>query len=150
MDADAVRGDEVKVVLLGPDRADLLERAALGVFDNEVNPDWSKEFLRDPRHHLAVAIVGETVVGMASAVHYVHPDKPPELWINEVGVAEPFQGQGLGRKLIETLLSRGKALGCRSAWVLTEADNAQAIRLYERVGGERSSVPIMFEFRLES
>ena len=28
----------------------------------------------------------EQIVGFASAVHYVHPDKPPELWINEMGV----------------------------------------------------------------
>jgi hypothetical protein len=36
-----------------------------------------------------MATAGDTVVGFASAVHYVHPDKAPELWINEVGVAEP-------------------------------------------------------------
>ena len=28
-----------------------------------------------------------TMVGFVSAVHYVHPDKGPELWINEVSVS---------------------------------------------------------------
>ena len=58
---------------------------------------WTAEFLADSRHHLAVAVDEGRVVGMASAVHYVHPDKPPELWINEVGVAPTHRGLGIGR-----------------------------------------------------
>jgi hypothetical protein len=57
--------------------------------------------IHDPRHHLAVAVEANVIVGFASEVHYVHPDKPPELWINEVGVV-------------------GHSLGCREPWVLTE------------------------------
>jgi len=48
----------------------------------------------DPRHHLVVA-VEHVVVGFCSAVDYIQPDKPPELWINEVGVAptpQPWRG----------------------------------------------------------
>jgi hypothetical protein len=75
------------VRLLGPGDAAVLDRVVEGVFDNPIDPLWRAEFFADPRHHLAVAIDGDLVVGMASAVHYVHPDKPPELWVNEVGVA---------------------------------------------------------------
>jgi aminoglycoside 6'-N-acetyltransferase I len=87
------------------------------------------------RHHLAVAIDEDRVVGLASAVHYVHPDKAPQLWINEVGVAPPYQGQGIGRRLMERLLDRGRELGCREAWVGTERSNTAVWRLSAAAGG---------------
>lgn len=62
----------------------VLDSVASGVFDEPVEPRLLEEFLRDERHHLAVAIDQGQVVGFASGVHYVHPDKAPELWINEV------------------------------------------------------------------
>jgi hypothetical protein len=64
--------------------ASVLDRVADGVFDGPVDDALRLEFLRDPRHHIAVAIDNGTVVGFASGVHQVHPDKPAELWINEV------------------------------------------------------------------
>ena len=73
-------------VLSGSDLP-LLMNAADDVFDNSVNEKYTREFLADPRHHIVVALFDGAVIGFASAVHYVHPDKPPELWINEVGVA---------------------------------------------------------------
>ena len=87
--------------ILGPGDAAVLDHVAEGVFDNAVDPRWTAEFLADSRHHLAVAVDDGQVVGMASAVHYVHPDKPPELWINEVRVGP------LGR--IGTAMSLGAA-----------------------------------------
>jgi len=64
------------------------------VFDNPINAEWTREFLADPRHHIAVAIDDGLVVGFASGVHYIHPDKPAELWINEVGVAPAHRRRG--------------------------------------------------------
>ena len=81
----------------------VLDHVAPEVFDDHLQPALVAEFLRDDRHHLAVAIDQGEVVGFASGVHYVHPDKPPELWINEVGVAPAHQGQGLGRQLLHAL-----------------------------------------------
>jgi len=121
--------------LLGPGDASVLDNVAPSVFDNAIDPRWTAEFLSDPRHHLAVAIDEGRVVGMASAVHYVHPDKAPQLWINEVGVAPPYQGQGIGRRLMERLLDRGRELDCRAAVVGTERSNTAARRLYAAAGG---------------
>ena len=127
----------------------MLRRVAPGVFDHDVDPGLSAEFLHDPRHHLAVAIEADTVVGFASGVHYVHPDKPAELWINEVGVAPTHQRQGLGRRLLAALFTRGRELGCREAWVLTSPANGAAVRLYEAAGGtDMADPPVMFTFRL--
>ena len=76
---------EIRVLRQGDEA--VLANVAPEVFDNPIDPQMTAEFLADPRHHIAVAIDGGVVVGFASGVHYVHPDKRPELWINEVGVA---------------------------------------------------------------
>ncbi len=129
--------------VLGSDDAGVLEQVAVDVFDNEVDPRWSAEFLADPRHHLAVALDDGQVVGMASAVHYVHPDKPPELWINEVAVAPSHRHRGIGRQLLDALFARGRTLGCQEAWVLTEQNNAAARGLYGAVGGVEAPEPVV-------
>jgi ribosomal protein S18 acetylase RimI-like enzyme len=136
--------------LLRAQDIDVLESIAPGVFDDPLDPAATLEFLRDPRHHLAVAIDANVVVGFASAVHYVHPDKPsPELWINEIGVADAHQGQGIGKALIGSLLHVARRLGCTEAWVLTDRDNERAMRLYESGGGTATRDHVMFTFRLD-
>ena len=132
--------------MLGPSDAALLDRVAPGVFDNAIEPRWTAEFLADPRHHMAVALDDGQVVGMASAAHYVHPDKPPELWVNEVRVAPSHQQQGIGQQLLHALFARGREVGCTEAWLGTEEDNTPARRLYVAVGGkEEPMVYVTFE-----
>jgi ribosomal protein S18 acetylase RimI-like enzyme len=143
-------GDTGAIVIriLGRTEADVLSSIADGVFDDPIDPAWCAEFFGDPRHHLAVALDGTLVIGMASGVHYLHPDKPHELFVNEVGVAAPYRNQGVGRGLVRTLLRHGTSLGCESAWVLTESSNAAARRMYAAAGGlEQHAPPIMIEFK---
>jgi aminoglycoside 6'-N-acetyltransferase I len=139
----------VEIRMLQPNERYVLDHVAPDVFDHAIDPCWSAEFFADPRHHLAVAIDGKLVVGFASAVHYVHPDKPPELWINEVGVTPSHHRQGVGRRLLETLLRHGATLGCVQAWVLTSPTNAAAQQLYAAAGGQVEAEPsLLFEFSL--
>jgi ribosomal protein S18 acetylase RimI-like enzyme len=84
---------------------------------------------------------------MASGVHYIHPDKAPELWVNEVGVAPSHQGRGIGRRVLGVLLHHGRALGCGEAWLLTDDANAAARRMYAAAGG-RETTQIMITFDL--
>lgn len=126
----------------------MLDHVAPGVFDYPVNPRSCAEFFADPRHHLAVALDDDLVVGMASAIHYVHPDKPAQLFINEVGVAPSHHRRGLGRRLIQVLLVLGRELGCSEAWVLTDEANTAARELYVSEGAD--PVPehsLMYTFR---
>lgn len=142
----------ITVRVLGPDDGSVLGNVAADVFDHPIDARWSAEFLADARHHLAVAIDDETglVVGMASGVRYVHPDKPPELWVNEVGVAPSHQGRGIGRQVLLALLTVGRTLGCREAWVLTSPQNTAARRLYLAAGGAQDPEPsVMFTFTLD-
>jgi ribosomal protein S18 acetylase RimI-like enzyme len=137
----------VTVRLLGPGDAAVLDKVDPDVFDHEVQPALARQFLDDPRHHIAVAIADGTVIGMATAVNYIHPDKTDQLWINEVGVATPFRNRGIGKALLRALFDEGKRRGYKEAWVGTELDNTAARKMYERVGG-REQTMIYYEFDL--
>lgn len=125
----------------------LLMNVADDVFDNAVIEKLAYEFLNDPRHHIVVALVDNQVIGFASAVHYIHPDKPAELWINEVGVAETHQNKGIAKAILRELFEVGKNLGCTVSWVLTDQDNLPANKLYQSVGGKKSET-VLYEFKL--
>jgi len=100
---------------------------------------------------MVVALQDEQVVGIASAVHYVHPDKPPELWVNEVGVTPSCRNQGIGKKLLAALLAHGQTVGCTEAWLGTEVSNVAARRLYAATGGkEEPMVYVTFDLGSEA
>jgi ribosomal protein S18 acetylase RimI-like enzyme len=125
----------------------LLEGVAPGVFDRGVDPRLADAFLRDPRHHLVGAIAEDRLVGFVSALDYWHPDKPRELWINEVGVAPAWQRQGVGTQLMQATLDHARAIDCVEAWVLTDSKNPAALALYRKVGGVESGTDlVMFTF----
>jgi len=124
---------EIRVLLSGDEQ--LLMSPAAEVFDSPPDAALTREFLDDPRHHMVVAVDDGQVVGFASGVHYIHPDKPAELFINEVAVASTHRGCGLGKSLLRALLDVGRAQGCILAWVLTDGSNAGAKALYESLGG---------------
>jgi aminoglycoside 6'-N-acetyltransferase I len=117
------------------------------VFDKPINAAWYAEFFADPRHHLVVALDEDLVVGMASGVHYLHPDKAPQLFINEVAVASTHAGQGIGRKLVTALVEHGRTLGANEAWVLTSPTNEAAERMYRAAGAlSEEELNVMFTY----
>ena len=143
----------IDIKVLGKGDEQVLMNVAAEVFDNPVDPALTGEFLADPRHHIAVAIDNGLVVGFASGVHYVHPDKPAELWINEVAVAPSHHRRGLGRQVVDALLEVGRTHGCCSAWVLTDRTNTAALALYRSAGGVEgeggfSAQTVGFDFTL--
>lgn len=142
----------IAIKILKHDDLDILENIDPDVFDDSLDIPRAEEFLADPRHHLVVAINNDQVVGFVSALHYVHPDKHcPELWINEVGVAEKYRRQGLGKRLMNAVFEVASSLGCAEAWVLTERENIAAMNLYSAVGnGVTQSDCVMFAFSLET
>jgi len=140
----------VTVKVLSSSDLPLLMNAADGVFDNPVDEKYASEFLADPRHHIAAAFSEGLVIGFASAVHYIHPDKPTELWINEVGVAPAHQNKGVGKAIMNELLQLARGLGCVNAWVLTDRSNEAANKLYKSAGGQvAEGDTVMHEFELK-
>lgn len=133
--------------LIDANDAALLRDAEVGVFDHAPVEALTDEFLKDARHHLVGAIADGVLVGFVSAVHYVHPDKAPELWINEVGVGPGYRSRGIGKRMLEAMLAHGRELGCVNAWVLTDRANAAAMSLYESAGGTATPCEtVTFEF----
>jgi ribosomal protein S18 acetylase RimI-like enzyme len=116
----------------------VLERVEPMVFDHAVDPELADAFPRDPRHHRVGALADDRLVGFVSAVDYWHPDKPRELWINEVGGAPLWRQRGVGTRLLQKTLEHAQALVCREASLLTEPDNVAAQALYSKLGGVRS------------
>ncbi|MBX9859106.1 MAG: GNAT family N-acetyltransferase [Sphingomonas sp.] len=144
---------DVAIRIAGPNDAALFGAVADEIFDNPVLPALVQSFLTDSRHHVAIATAaGRQLVGFASAVDYIHPDKPRELWINEVGVARNWQKRGIGKALLRAMLDHGRTFGCAEAWVLTEPDNAAANALYRAVARlhDRAPMPVvMYSFGLD-
>jgi ribosomal protein S18 acetylase RimI-like enzyme len=125
----------IEIRVLGPGDIGVLMHVAPEVFDNPPDEGLTTEFLADPRHHIVVAIDDGLVVAFASALHYVHPDKPAQLWINEVGVAPDYRRRGLAKAILRRLFEVGVAHRCTAAWVLTDRSNGAAMALYSSVGG---------------
>ena len=126
----------MEIRCLGPQDIDCLAAVEPGLFDNPVDPAQARAFLTDPRHLIAAAFEAGRVVAFASGTVLLHPDKPPSLFVNEVGTRDSHLRRGLARACLQTLIARGRALGCQGAWLGTEPDNAPALALYRSLGGQ--------------
>ena len=142
----------IEIVPIDVGNARLLERLAPDVFDNPIDPIQLQAFLEDPRHMMFVAVAEDTVVGMASAVEYFHPDKQPQLWINEVGVSPTHRRQGIGRRMVRALLEEADGRGCVFAWLGTDIDNLPAQACFGSVAQASAEDPqafLLYEWELE-
>jgi ribosomal protein S18 acetylase RimI-like enzyme len=142
---------EIEFRRLLPGDAAMLDSVAEDVFDEPVDRARLAAYLSQSGHHMIVAVHEGVVVGQTAAVVHRHPDKPTELYIDEVGVAAAFQRQGIARRMLELMLAHGKAIGCEEAWVGTEPDNLPARGLYEqrRQNGDAEAEPfVMYLYQL--
>lgn len=143
---------DLSIVLLAKNDMAVLENVHPDVFDEPVRPDRVAAYLADPTNHLMVALDGDLVVAQVSAVIHRHPDKVTELYIDDVGVAEPWQRRGLAREMLKRMFAHGKALGCEEVWLGMEPDNLPARKLYEALRGEFDGEPaeefVMYAYNL--
>ncbi len=121
---------------LGPADLDLLLSVRDGLFDNPIDTAQATAFLNDPLHELVLACEGDETVGMASGTVLYHPDKPPAMFINELGVRDGWMRRGIGKAMTERLIEIARARGCKGVWLGTEPDNEAARALYRSLGGE--------------
>jgi aminoglycoside 6'-N-acetyltransferase I len=138
---------DVDIRLLTSADAALFDRVADDVFDEPVDAGRLAAYLAEPGHLMLVALIRGQVVAQVAAIIHRHPDKATELYIDEVGVAPPFQRQGIARRMLDQMLAIGKARGCAEAWVGTEPDNAAARQLYESRGSKGEPF-VMYLYRL--
>lgn len=109
--------------------------AAQALFDGPARPDATARFLAESGHHMLVAYVDDTPVGMVSGVEMTHPDKGTEMFLYELGVDEQHRGGGIGAALVHALGEVARECGCYGMWVLTDGENAAAMTAYIRAGG---------------
>jgi ribosomal protein S18 acetylase RimI-like enzyme len=122
-------------------------KAAEGLFDDPVDLEATRRFLADEANHLVIAYVDGEAAGFVTGTELRHPDKPaPELFLNELGVEMRFRGRGIGTQLVEKLWDVAQGRGCRGMWVLTDEDNAVALRVYQNAGGRRLPAQVMLEW----
>jgi len=125
----------------------MFERIAPEVFDEPINADWLATYLATPGHLMLLAFDEATIVGQCTGVIQRHPDKPHELFVDELGTAETHRRQGIGSKLLAAMLDWGRELGCGEAWLTTDLDNEPAKALYSKLGGAGEQLTY-FEFKL--
>src|ERR1700688_4928003 len=90
---------EIEIRRVGSGDRDLFDRVAAGVFDEPIERARLAAYLAATGHHMIVAVSGGEVVGQVAAVVHRHPDKPTELYIDEVGVAPAFHRRGIARRM---------------------------------------------------
>lgn len=67
----------------------------------------------------------------------------PAAWLEDVVVRPDRRGSGIGAALLAAVRQHAQTRGIQRISLLTDFDNATAMRLYERAGFERSSMVAM-------
>ena len=86
--------------------------------------------------HVATADLGAFRSGVAGYSKSVEPIDAAGQYLSRVTVAPGARGQGLGRRLVETVISTADG---GDVWLHVAADNDAAIRLYRALGFEFAS-----------
>lgn len=92
---------------------------------------WWAELAGRPRRDYVVAVDGDELLGYGGIDH--NGDVAD---IMTVATALAAQGRGLGRRLLDELVSRARAGGAEAVLLEVRADNVAARRLYESSGFE--------------
>ncbi len=129
--------EQIKICRLNRSDADLL--ATSDAFDHQVIPEQLEAFLINDNHEIVAALDGDRVIGFASGVVLLHPDKSPIFFIAEVGVNEGYRRQGVGFRLVEQIISVARTIGCRGIWVATKSDNKAARALYNSLDARETN-----------
>lgn len=141
-------GNPITIRSLGPEDAFVLDRVRPGTFDEPLDPARVWAFLATRVNELVVAMDGGEVVGFAFGTVLMRPDKPTEFLINEIGVHDDVQRQGIAKRLIERLNILAQDRGCETVWVLTERDNQAAQGLYQKFSTKNGTNALMYDWAL--
>lgn len=136
----------VSVRMLGPGDLALFDHDS-ACFVDGVDARVAASLLDDPSRHVAIAVDGERVVGVAFAMQ---PEgRHRELVVADVAVAPSHRRRGVGRRLLAVLLERGRAIGCREASVEAGHDDAALRALCAAAGGvEETPLRVRVAFAL--
>ena len=136
-------GTPVVVRLLAPGDEVLLDGADAALVDEGVDRRAIGRLLGDPRRHVAIALDGMRIVGIAFGAHQSRGRRMPEHVVGDVRVVPSHRRRGVGRRLLALLLGHGRAIGCALATVEAERDDAAMRRLCAGMGGVEQAEPVV-------
>jgi ribosomal protein S18 acetylase RimI-like enzyme len=130
-----------------------IETRRLGPGDEDVVHALAEDepqtaLLADERTIFLAAFDGSEPVGFVFGYELLrrHGD-PSILFVYEIEVAAASRGQGVAARLLRELGAVAQTRGIRTGFVLTNASNDAAMRLYESVGGVRPNPDdVMWDF----
>ncbi|TFD71829.1 ribosomal protein S18-alanine N-acetyltransferase [Cryobacterium sp. Hb1] len=105
------------------------------IFENDA---WSAPMmlrdLGDPACYYLVAFPPDSPRTIEAYAGLLAPQGATEGDIQTIAVADTARGHGLGRALMEALISEARKRGARLIFLEVRADNPGAQRLYQRLG----------------
>jgi GNAT superfamily N-acetyltransferase len=124
-----------------------LWRAYLAFYETELPEEiYAASFARlvDPAVTDYAGLIAETDGEAVGIVHYIFHRHgwriEPVCYLQDLYVAPEARGTGAGRALIEAVYAAADAAGAPSVYWLTQAENATARRLYDRIGRATSFI----------
>lgn len=109
--------------------------------------DWNCSFsftyieklVSDDRSYFFVAVLDNTIVGYCLAYRFPSLNSSDGLaYLYDIEVLETHRRKGIGKKLIENILTFLKMDGVTELWLGTATDNHPAQSLFISTGAERS------------
>jgi GNAT superfamily N-acetyltransferase len=107
----------------------IVRHFALEDADREVLGDPVK-YILDPGGQILFAISGDEAVGCCALIR----EEPGVYLLANMGVTEACQGQGIGRKLLESAIAEARQMGASRLSLESNTKLASAVHLYESVG----------------
>lgn len=118
-----------------------LWRAYLAFYETELEPQiYDTSFARmiDPARTQQCGLIAErdgTPLGLVHYLFHAHNWRAEEVcYLQDLYVSPQARGQGLGRKLIETVYAQADTQGAPNVYWLTQEFNTEARQLYDRIG----------------
>jgi RimJ/RimL family protein N-acetyltransferase len=104
--------------------------------------DSARSFIEEARRHgmlQSVAVSAEVVVGWCDITPHAF-EGLRHCGRLGMGLAAPFRGRGIGRRLVEATVNRAREAGLTRIELEVFSSNTKAITLYERCGFEHEGV----------
>jgi len=115
------------------------------------NFDYIHRLISLNTNYLIIALDKNILAGFLIAYELPRIDCNKNMMLfYEIEVAETYQRQGVGKKLIDKLKEICREKDFLKMWVLTNESNVAAMNLYKSTGGVQSEIPeILFEYFAE-
>lgn len=107
----------------------------------EYNKDSLEKFIENKENYLFVGIKENKAIAFLYGYGMLRPDGKKMFYIHSVDVLPEYQSKGIGTKLMEHTLEYIKAeKKYYKYFVLTEADNVKACKLYQKYANRDEQV----------